>query len=84
VVVCSSRSSWRWHNNSGSTPDDEKKRRLGGYLMFCGMASLAITSALWFTATSGNPVGAGLAAEKGLDRSISPRGWSPLLYPVWW
>jgi DASS family divalent anion:Na+ symporter len=30
------------------------------------MASLAITSALWFTATSGNPVGAGLAAEKGL------------------
>ncbi|SBT09993.1 Anion transporter [Candidatus Accumulibacter aalborgensis] len=52
--------------NSGSTPDDDKKRRLGGYLMFCGMASLAITSALWFTATSGNPVGAGLAAEKGL------------------
>ncbi|MBL8394775.1 MAG: DASS family sodium-coupled anion symporter [Candidatus Accumulibacter sp.] len=52
--------------NSGSTPDDEEKRRFGGYLMFCGMASLAITSALWFTATSGNPVGAGLAAEKGL------------------
>lgn len=52
--------------NSGSTPDDENKRRFGGYLMFCGMASLAITSALWFTATSGNPVGAGLAAEKGL------------------
>ncbi|MBE2260260.1 MAG: anion permease, partial [Rhodobacteraceae bacterium] len=22
--------------NSGSTPDDENKRRLGGYLMFCG------------------------------------------------
>jgi len=52
--------------NSGSTPDDENKRRLGGYLMFCGMASLAITSALWFTATSGNPVGASLAAEQGL------------------
>ncbi|MEF8728164.1 MAG: DASS family sodium-coupled anion symporter [Accumulibacter sp.] len=52
--------------NSGSTPDDDEKRRLGGYLMFCGMASLAITSALWFTATSGNPVGAGLAAEKGM------------------
>ena len=53
--------------NSGSTPDDDSKRRLGGYLMFCGMASLAITSALWFTATSGNPIGAGLAAEQGLQ-----------------
>jgi len=53
-------------NNGGSTPDDEKTRRFGGYLMFCGMASLAITSALWFTATSGNPVGASLAAEQGL------------------
>ena len=52
--------------NSGSTPDDESKRRLGGYLMFCGMASLAISSALWFTATSGNPVGASLAAEHGM------------------
>ena len=53
-------------NNGGSTPDDDKTRRFGGYLMFCGMASLAITSALWFTATSGNPVGASLAAEQGL------------------
>ena len=53
--------------NSGSTPDDDSTRRLGGYLMFCGMASLAITSALWFTATSGNPIGAGLAAEQGLQ-----------------
>lgn len=52
--------------NSGSTPDDEDKRRLGGYLMFCGMASLAISSALWFTATSGNPVGASLAADQGM------------------
>ncbi|MEF8724596.1 MAG: anion permease [Candidatus Accumulibacter delftensis] len=53
--------------NRGSTPDDENLRRLGGYLMFCGMASLAITSALWFTATSGNPVGAALAAEHGMS-----------------
>ena len=35
--------------------------------MFCDMASMAITSALWFTATSGNPGGAGLAAEHGLQ-----------------
>ena len=30
-------------NNSGSTPEDENKRRFGGYLMFCGMAALVIT-----------------------------------------
>ena len=40
---------------SGSHPDDPKGRRLGGYLMFCGMASLAVSSALWMTATSANP-----------------------------
>jgi hypothetical protein len=43
--------------NAGSKPDDEGTRRLGGYLMFCGMASLAVSSALWLTATSVNPIG---------------------------
>jgi len=52
---------------AGSTPDDQEKRRLGGYLMFCGMASLAISSALWLTATSVNPIGAQLAAQVGVD-----------------
>ena len=51
---------------SGSVPGDEGKRRLGGYLMFCGMASLSISSALWLTATSANPIGVSLAAEHGL------------------
>ena len=51
---------------SGSTPDDEGKRRLGGYLMFCGMASLSVSSVLWLTATSANPIGVALAAEQGL------------------
>ncbi|MCM8596086.1 DASS family sodium-coupled anion symporter [Accumulibacter sp.] len=50
----------------GSMPEEESTRRLGGYLMFCGMASLAITSALWLTATSGNPVAVSIAAEYGL------------------
>jgi len=31
---------------SGSDPDDPEGRRLGGYLMFCAMASLAVSSAL--------------------------------------
>ena len=37
---------------AGSEPDQPEGRRLGGYLMFCGMASLALSSALWLTATS--------------------------------
>lgn len=53
--------------SSGSVPEDETKRRLGGYLMFCGMASLAISSALWLTATSANPIGVSLASEHGLE-----------------
>ena len=52
--------------SSGSIPGDEDKRRLGGYLMFCGMASLSVSSALWLTATSANPIGVSLAAEHGL------------------
>lgn len=52
--------------SSGSTPEDEKTRRLGGYLMYCGMASLSVSSALWLTATSANPIGISLAAEQGL------------------
>ncbi len=48
-------------------PGDDSKRRLGGYLMFCGMASLSVSSALWLTATSANPIGVSLAAEHGLN-----------------
>ena len=52
--------------NSGSKPDDEKNRRMGGYLMFCGMASLSVSSALWLTATSGNPIAVSLAEHYGV------------------
>jgi divalent anion:Na+ symporter, DASS family len=51
---------------SGSRPDDPKGRRLGGYLMFCGMASLAVSSALWMTATSANPIAMQVAQEYGI------------------
>ena len=53
--------------SAGSTPEDAGKRRLGGYLMFCGMASLSISSALWLTATSANPIGVSLAAQYGVQ-----------------
>jgi DASS family divalent anion:Na+ symporter len=47
-------------------PDEEKNRRMGGYLMFCGMASLSVSSALWLTATSGNPIAVSLAEPYGV------------------
>jgi DASS family divalent anion:Na+ symporter len=50
----------------GAVPDDDKTRRLGGYLMFCGMASLSVSSALWLTATSGNPIAVSLAEPYGV------------------
>ena len=52
--------------SAGSTPEDAQRRRLGGYLMFCGMASLSVSSALWLTATSANPIGVSLAAQSGV------------------
>jgi DASS family divalent anion:Na+ symporter len=35
--------------------------------MFCGMASLAVSSALWMTATSANPIGVQVTKQFGLD-----------------
>jgi len=52
---------------TGSKPEDPEGRRLGGYLMFCAMASLAVSSALWMTATSANPIGVQLAKQFGLQ-----------------
>jgi DASS family divalent anion:Na+ symporter len=52
---------------AGSNPDDPEGRRLGGYLMFCAMASLAVSSALWMTATSANPIGVQIAQKFGLE-----------------
>jgi len=52
---------------SGSKPDDPEGRRLGGYLMFCTMASLAVSSALWMTATSANPIALQIVRESGVE-----------------
>jgi DASS family divalent anion:Na+ symporter len=52
---------------SGSHPEDPKSRRLGGYLMFCTMASLAVSSALWMTATSANPIAIQIARDYGVN-----------------
>ena len=52
---------------AGSKPEEPEGRRLGGYLMFCGMASLAISSALWMTATSCNPIAVQIVQKAGLE-----------------
>ena len=52
---------------AGSKPEDPEGRRLGAYLMFVGMASLAVSSALWLTATSVNPIGTQIAAQFGVS-----------------
>jgi divalent anion:Na+ symporter, DASS family len=53
-------------SGSGSRPEDPKSRKLGGYLMFCGMASLSVSSALWMTATSANPLGVQVVRDFGV------------------
>ena len=52
---------------AGAKPGDEGRRRLGRFLMFSGMASLTVSSALWFTAMAANPLGAEIARTYGLD-----------------
>jgi DASS family divalent anion:Na+ symporter len=52
---------------AGSKPEDPEGRRLGGYLMFCSMAGLAVSSALWMTATSANPIAVQIVAQAGLQ-----------------
>jgi DASS family divalent anion:Na+ symporter len=52
--------------SGGSRPEDGTRRRMGAYLMFCGMASLSVSSALWLTATSANPIGVEIGRTFGL------------------
>ncbi|HEX9185681.1 MAG TPA: DASS family sodium-coupled anion symporter, partial [Vicinamibacteria bacterium] len=52
---------------AGAKPGVEGRRRLGSFLMFSGIASLTVSSALWFTAMAANPLGAEIARGYGLD-----------------
>lgn len=51
----------------GSLPDEATRKRMGAYLMFCGMASLTVSSALWLTAMAANPLGAEMSRVQGLS-----------------
>ena len=52
---------------AGVTPEREDRKRLGTFLMFSGIASLALSSALWLTAMAANPLGADIAKKQGVD-----------------
>ena len=52
---------------AGVTPERADRQRLGRFLMFSGMTSLTLSSALWLTAMAGNPLGAEIAKTRGID-----------------
>jgi DASS family divalent anion:Na+ symporter len=52
---------------AGVSPEREDRKRLARYLMFSGMTSLTLSSALWLTAMAGNPLGAEIARTWGLE-----------------
>jgi DASS family divalent anion:Na+ symporter len=52
---------------AGSRPENPESRHLGGYLMFCSMAGLAVSSALWMTATSANPIAVQIVQQAGFE-----------------
>ena len=52
---------------AGAKPGVAGRRRLGQYLMFSGIASLTVSSALWLTAMVANPLGAEIARGYGVE-----------------
>jgi DASS family divalent anion:Na+ symporter len=57
----------------GARPGSDRCRRVGSFLMFSGMASLSLSSALWLTAMAANPLGVEVARTFGVD--IAFGGW---------
>ena len=51
---------------AGAKPDRPDRLRLGRFLMFSGIASLSLSSALWLTAMGANPLGAEIARTQGV------------------
>jgi divalent anion:Na+ symporter, DASS family len=75
---------------AGASPDRPDRRRLGAFLMFSGIASLSVSSALWLTAMVANPlcaeVASGFGVEIGFGRwlvaSVVPTICAMALLPV--
>jgi DASS family divalent anion:Na+ symporter len=52
---------------AGAKPGDSSRQRLGSFLMFSGIVSLSLSSALWMTAMAANPMGAAIAKQFGVE-----------------
>jgi divalent anion:Na+ symporter, DASS family len=52
---------------AGARPGEPGRARLGSFLMFSGMASLSVSSALWLTAMAANPLGCEIARKVGVQ-----------------
>ncbi len=51
----------------GATPDRADRRKVGAFLMYSGLVSLCVSSALWLTAMAANPLGTEIARGAGVD-----------------
>jgi DASS family divalent anion:Na+ symporter len=75
---------------AGARPDRADRRKLGAFLMYSGIASLSVSSALWLTAMVANPLGAevsnGFGVEMGFGRwfvaSVVPTLCAMALLPL--
>ncbi len=56
--------------DTGSLPTPESRKKTGSYLMMTAISGHTISSALWFTGMAANPVGAGIAAQFGVNISF--------------
>lgn len=56
--------------DTGSLPTAEGRKRTGTYLMMTYIAGQTISSALWLTGMAANPVGAGIAADFGVNMNF--------------
>ena len=53
--------------DTGSLPNPKDRKKTGAYLMMTAIAGHSISSAMWFTGMAANPVGAGIAAQFGVN-----------------
>jgi len=52
---------------AGAKPGEPGRQRLGAYLMYSGIVSLSVSSALWLTAMAANPLGTEIARRHGVE-----------------
>lgn len=56
--------------DTGSQPTPEGRKKTGSYLMMTAISGHTISSALWLTGMAANPVGAGIAAQFGVNMNF--------------